>query len=102
MVYIDLGLVGLWLVAGWLVLGVGVPGCRGAWGWDRRCQDPGAQGLGPGGGGVLGDHTIWGGGGVGGSNTEHGTIYRDTLKTKNGKESNLSSGPKGDVQGHPF
>ena len=21
------------------------------WGWDRRCQDPGARGLGPGGGG---------------------------------------------------
>ena len=38
------------------------------WGWDRRCQDPGARGLGPGGGG---SHTIWGGGG-GGSNTEHG------------------------------
>ena len=53
--------------------GAGVSGCefRGSgWGWDRRCQDPGAWGLGP-----------WGGGGVpggpipGGSNTEHGTIY---------------------------
>ena len=45
--------------------GAGVSGCefRGSgWGWDRRCQDPGARGLGPG-GGVLGDHTIWGGGG---------------------------------------
>ena len=52
--------------------GAGVSGCefRGSgWGWDRRCQDAGARGLGP---GVLGDHTIWGGGG---SNTEHGTIY---------------------------
>ena len=33
------------------------------WGWDRRCQDPGARGLGPGlEGGVWGTHTIWGGG----------------------------------------
>ena len=44
--------------------GGGAGGCefRGSgWGWDGRCQDPGARGLGP--GGVLGDHTIWGGGG---------------------------------------
>ena len=53
--------------------GAGVLGCefRGSgWGWDRRCQDPGARGLGPGG--------SWGTipyGGGGGSNTEHGTIY---------------------------
>ena len=50
--------------------GAGVSGCefRGSgWGWDRRCQDPGARGLGP--GGVLGDHTIWGGGGVATRNT---------------------------------
>ena len=43
--------------------GAGVSGCefRGSgWGWDRRCQDPGARGLGPEGGG---------------SNTEHATIY---------------------------
>ena len=42
--------------------GAGVSGCefRGSgWGWDRRCQDWGARGLGPGGGG----------------STEHGTIY---------------------------
>ena len=55
--------------------GAGVSGCefRGSgWGWDRRCQDPGARGLGPGGGGSWG--TIPYGGGRG-SNTEHGTIY---------------------------
>ena len=46
--------------------GAEVSGCefRGSgWGWDRRCQDPGARGLEP--GGALGDHTIWGGGGGG-------------------------------------
>ena len=63
------------MVAGWLVLGVGVPGCRGAssGGRDRRCQDPGARGLGLGGGGGPGGPYHMGGGG--GSNTEHGTIY---------------------------
>ena len=37
------------------MVGCGVPGCRGAssGGRDRRCQDPGARGLGPGGGGVA-------------------------------------------------
>ena len=52
--------------------GAGVSGCefRGSgWGWDRRCQDPGARGLGPGGGGFLEDPYHLGGGG---SNTEHG------------------------------
>ena len=42
----------------------GVSGCefRGSGrGWDRRCQDPGARGLGPG-GGSWGTHSIWGGG----------------------------------------
>ena len=56
--------------------GAGVSGreFRGSgWGWDRRCQDPGARGLGPGGGGALGGPYHMGGGG--GSNTEHGTIY---------------------------
>ena len=50
--------------------GAGVSGCefRSGWGWDRRCQDPGARGLGPGGGGPY--HM-----GGGGSNTEHGTIH---------------------------
>ena len=59
--------------------GAGVSGCefRGSgWGWDRRCQDPGARGLGPG-GGALGGPYHMGGGGGGGSNTEHGTIYTD-------------------------
>ena len=55
--------------------GAGVSGCefRGSgWGWDRRCQDPRARGLGPGGSwGTI----PYGGGGGGGSNTEHGTIY---------------------------
>ena len=55
--------------------GAGVSGCKfrgSGWGWDRRCQDPGARGLGP--GGSWGTHTIFGGGG-GGSNAEHRTIY---------------------------
>ena len=52
--------------------GAGVSGCefRGTgWGWDRRCQDPGARGLGPGGG--LGGpyHMGGGGGGVATRNT---------------------------------
>ena len=57
--------------------GAGVSGCefRGSgWGWDRRCQDPGARGLGPGGGGLLGDH-IWGGGGGGGVATRNTGPY---------------------------
>ena len=60
--------VGLWLVAGWLVLGVGVPGCRGA----------SSGGRGSGGGGPGGTHTISGGpsGGGGGSNKEHGTCIQ--------------------------
>ena len=46
--------------------GAGVSGCefRGSgWGWDRRCQDPGARGLGPGGGGSWGTIPYGGGGG---------------------------------------
>ena len=46
--------------------GVGVSGCefRGSgWGWDRRCQDPRARGLGPGGGGPGGPYHMGGGGG---------------------------------------
>ena len=46
--------VGLWLVAGWLVLGVGVPGCRGA------------SSGGGGGGGTVGARA---GGGVATRNT---------------------------------
>ena len=45
----------------------GVSGCefRGSgWGWDRRCQDPGARGLGPGGGGGSWGTIPYGGGGV--------------------------------------
>ena len=57
--------------------GAGVSGCdffRGSgWGWDRaRIRGLGV--LGPGGGGSLGD--LYHQGGRGGSNTEHGTIYR--------------------------
>ena len=42
--------------------GAGVSGCEFR-GWDRKCQDPGPRGLGGGGGGSWGTHTIWGGGG---------------------------------------
>ena len=61
-------MVGLWLVADWLVLGVGVQGCRGASSGGRGgggTVGASIRGLGvsAGGGGVLGDHTIWGGGG---------------------------------------
>ena len=48
--------------------GAGVSGCefRGSgWGWDRRCQDPGARGLGPGSWGTI----PYGGGGVATRNT---------------------------------
>ena len=61
------------MVYGWLRVGLSW-GCRGVGvrvQGDRRCQDPGL-GVSGRGGGVLGDHTIWGGGG---SNTEHGTIH---------------------------
>ena len=67
---------GLACPGGW---GAGVSGCefRGSgWGWDRRCQDPAARGLGPGGGGGPGGPIPFGGGGGGGSNTGpyiHGT-----------------------------
>ena len=54
--------VGLGLVAGWLALGVGVPGCRGASSGGRggggTVGARRARGLGPGGGT---GHTIWGG-----------------------------------------
>ena len=53
--------------------GAGVSGCefRGGGGTvGARIRGLGVSGPG---GGLLGDHTIWGGGG--GSNTEHGTIY---------------------------
>ena len=56
---------------GLIVLGVGVPGCRGAssgsWGGGGTYQDPGAWGLGPGGGGggVLANAYHLGGGGGG-------------------------------------
>ena len=46
--------------------GLACPGGGGAssGGRDRRCQDPGARGLGLGGGGVLEDpYYSWGGGG---------------------------------------
>ena len=59
--------------------GAGVSGCefRGSgWGWDRRCQDAGAWGLGRGGGGDPGRPVP--SGGEGGSNTEHRTIYTHT------------------------
>ena len=42
--------------------GAGVSGCESRLGWDRRCQDPGARGLGPG-GGFLEDPYHMGGGG---------------------------------------
>ena len=53
--------------------GAGVSGCefRGlGWGWDRRCRDPGARGLGLVGGGGGSWGTIpYGGGGVATRNT---------------------------------
>ena len=58
------------LVYGWLRIGLSWEwGCRGVGvrvqvigvGWDRRCQDPGARGLGPG-GGVAGGPIPSGGG----------------------------------------
>ena len=53
--------------------GAGVSGCEFRGGATVGARIRGLGVSGPGGGGLLGDHTIWGGGG--GSNTEHGTIY---------------------------
>ena len=39
------------------------------WGWDRRCQDPGARGLGPGGGSSGDPYHMRGGGGGATRNT---------------------------------
>ena len=78
--------------------GAGVSGCefRGpGWGWDRRCQDPGARGLGPGGGGgSWGTIPYWGGGGGVATRNTGPYIYIQVLwGTMSGEKLSVSDTP---------